>query len=59
MMNVKQSPELELEGETEVIGEKLSQCHFFHHKSHMTWPGIESGQYAEKPMTNHLTCGMT
>jgi hypothetical protein len=21
----------------------LSQCHFAHHKSHMTWPGLEPG----------------
>jgi hypothetical protein len=24
-------------------GKKLSQCHFVHHKSHMDWPGIETG----------------
>jgi hypothetical protein len=26
----------ELAGEIEVLGENLSQGHFFHHKSHMT-----------------------
>jgi hypothetical protein len=33
----------ELTGETEALGENLPQCHFIHHKSHMTWPGLESG----------------
>jgi hypothetical protein len=38
MMNVEQSMEWELAGETEVLGENLPQCHSVHHKSHMTWP---------------------
>jgi hypothetical protein len=42
-MNVKQSVEGELAGETEVLGENLPQCHFAHHKFHMTWPGLDSG----------------
>jgi hypothetical protein len=38
MMSVEQSVEWELEGETEVLGENLLQCHFVHH---MTWPELE------------------
>jgi hypothetical protein len=30
--------ESELTGETEILGEVQSQCHFLHHKSHMNWP---------------------
>jgi hypothetical protein len=36
MIIVEQSVERELAGETEVLGENLTQCHFVHHKSHMT-----------------------
>jgi hypothetical protein len=43
MVIVKQSVEWELAGETEIFGEKLPQCHFVHHKSHMTWPRLEFG----------------
>jgi hypothetical protein len=44
MVIVKQLVEWRLEGETEVLGEILPQCQFVHHKSHMTWPGLEPGQ---------------
>jgi hypothetical protein len=43
MMSVEQSVEWELAGETEVLGENLPQCHFVHHKSHMTWTRLELG----------------
>jgi hypothetical protein len=36
MMNVEQSVESELAGETEVLGEDLPQRIFVHYKSHMT-----------------------
>jgi hypothetical protein len=29
--------------ETEVLRVNLSQCRFVHHKSHMTWHGLEPG----------------
>jgi hypothetical protein len=40
---VEQLVEWRLAGETEVLGENLSQRHFVHHKSHLTRPGIEPG----------------
>jgi hypothetical protein len=44
MMNMEQSVEWELAGETEVLGENLPQCHFVHHKSYMTWPASNPGR---------------
>jgi hypothetical protein len=41
LMSVEQSVEWELAGETEVLGENLSQCHFVNHKSHLTWPEMK------------------
>jgi hypothetical protein len=51
MMSVEQSVEWELAGETEVLGKNLPQWHFLHHKSYMTWPGLEPGP----PATNRLS----
>jgi hypothetical protein len=43
VMNVEQSVELELAGETEVLGEIVPHRHFVHHKSHMNRPELEPG----------------
>jgi hypothetical protein len=47
----------DLAGETEVLGENLSQRHFVHHKYHMTRPGLEPGP-GGKPATNRLSYGV-
>jgi hypothetical protein len=40
-MNLEQSVEWELAGETDELGENVPQCNVVHHKSHMNWPGLD------------------
>jgi hypothetical protein len=55
-MIVEQSVEW-LTMETEVLGENLPECHIVHHKSHMTWPGLEPGPQRWETI-NRLSYGM-
>jgi hypothetical protein len=43
MVIVEQLVEWRLAGKTEEFGENLLRYHFIHHKSHMTWHGLEPG----------------
>jgi hypothetical protein len=51
-MKVEPLVEGELAGEMAILAENLPQCHCGHHKSHVTWPGIES-----EPATNDQSYG--
>jgi hypothetical protein len=58
MVIVEQLVEWRMEWETEVLGENLSQCHFVHHKSYVTWPVLEPGPPRWKTATNRLSYGV-
>jgi hypothetical protein len=53
MMNVEQSVERDLAGETEVLGENLPQCHFVHHKSHydLNWARTRAAAVGSQRLT--------
>jgi hypothetical protein len=57
MMNMEQSVEWEFAGEIEVLEENLHQYQFVTHKSHMTWPGLETDHRYGKPAANRLSYG--
>jgi hypothetical protein len=48
MVIVEKFVDCEVAEETEVLADTMSQCHFVHHKSRMTWPGLEPGQPRQK-----------
>jgi hypothetical protein len=54
MINMEQLVEWRLAGGTEVLGGNLPQRHFVHHKSHMTWPGLEPGPPHWETANNRL-----
>jgi hypothetical protein len=55
IMRMENLVEWSLAGVTEVLEENLPQCHFVHHKSHMTWPGANPSRRSGKPATNRLS----
>jgi hypothetical protein len=46
-------------GKPKYSEKNLSQCQFFHQKSHMDWSGIEPGLRGERPANNRFSHGTT
>jgi hypothetical protein len=44
--------EMKLTGQTEILGEKLPQCHFLHYKTHMTtWYRTRAAEMGSRRLT--------
>jgi hypothetical protein len=56
MMNVEQSVEWELAGETEVLEENAPQCYFVYHKS-LTWARTVGAAVGSRRLTAWATNG--
>jgi hypothetical protein len=57
IMRMENLVEWWLEEKTKVSGESLAQCHYVHHKSHMTWRGANPARRGGNPATNRLNYG--
>jgi hypothetical protein len=55
VMDTEQLVECELAGETEVLVENVSHCHFIHHKSNMSWNRNRTAAVGSRQL---ITCAM-